>query len=88
MAELTTEERNALPDSAFAFPAEREEPLVSASHVRVALARFNQIRGVTNKERDEAWRRILAAARAYRVDVHESSWQELFSNNGRRVPND
>lgn len=49
MAELTTEERNALPDSAFAFPREREEPLTSASHVRAALARFDQIKGVTNK---------------------------------------
>ena len=88
MAELTTEERNALPDSAFAFPREREEPLTSASHVRAALARFDQIKGVTNKERDRAWKRIRAAAKKYGVEIHEDSWQQLFTQNGRPIPND
>lgn len=88
MAELTTEERNALPDSAFAFPREREEPLTSASHVRAALARFDQIKGVTNQERDLAWERILAAANKYGVEVHEQTWQQLFTDNGRPVPKD
>ena len=88
MAELTTEERNALPDSAFAFPGQREEPLVSASHVRAAMARFDQIKGVTNKERDRAWKRIRAAAKKYGVEIHEDSWQQLFTQNGRPIPND
>lgn len=88
MAELTTEERNALPESAFAFPTEREEPLTSASHVKDALARFDQVKGVTNAERDEAWRRIQAAANKFGVDIHEQNWQRLFTQNARPIPND
>ena len=47
----------------FAFPKERKEPLNDARHVRNAVARFDQVEGVTDKERDAAWRRIRAAAR-------------------------
>jgi hypothetical protein len=36
------------------------------------------VEGVTDSERDEAWRRILAAARRFGVDVSESDWHELF----------
>lgn len=88
MSKLTTEERDQLPESEFAFPKERKEPLTSASHVRDALARFDQVEGVTNKERDEAWQRILKAAKRYGVDVHESNWRELFTQNGHPVPKD
>jgi hypothetical protein len=34
-----------LPDSVFAFPKQRKEPLTDASHVRNALARFDQVEG-------------------------------------------
>jgi hypothetical protein len=30
-----------------------------------------------NAERDKAWKRILAAAKRYDVEVSESSWREL-----------
>jgi hypothetical protein len=88
MSKLTTEERDKLPDSDFAFPKERKEPIENASHVRDALARFDQVEGVTNKERDEAWQRILKAAKKFGVDVHEKDWRELFTQNGRPVPKD
>ncbi|HEX9006738.1 MAG TPA: DUF6582 domain-containing protein, partial [Bacteroidota bacterium] len=58
MAKLSEKERDKISDSDFAFPAERKEPISDAEHVRAAIARFDQVDGVSNKERDEAWKRI------------------------------
>ena len=77
MSELTTTKREKLPAGKFAFPKERKEPLNDASHVRNAIARFNQVEGVTDKERDAAWKRIKNAAKKYGVEVSEKSWREL-----------
>ena len=77
MSKLTTKERDALPAAQFAFPAQRKEPLENAAHVRNAIARFDQVQGVSDAERDAAWRRIQIAAERYGVEVHESSWREL-----------
>ena len=74
---LSTAERDQLADQEFAFPKERKEPLTDARHVRNAIARFNQVEGVSDAERDQAWKRILAAAKRYGVDVSESDWREL-----------
>jgi hypothetical protein len=74
---LSTAEEDRLADKDFAFPKERKEPLTDARHVRNAIARFNQVEGVTDDERDRAWKRILAAAKRYGVDVSEKSWREL-----------
>jgi hypothetical protein len=75
--ELDAAERDALPDSAYAFPRARKEPLNDASHVRNAVARFDQVRDVTDAERDEAFRRIKRAAREFGVELTEKSWREL-----------
>jgi hypothetical protein len=75
---LSTNQQSHLPDSVFAFPQERKEPLIDAAHVRNALARFDQVEGVSDAERDEAWRRIRSAAYRYDVDISESSWHELM----------
>ncbi len=74
---LSTAEKDRLPTEEFAFPKERKEPLSDARHVRNAIARFDQVEGVSDAERDKAWQRILAAARHYGVDVSESSWRDL-----------
>jgi hypothetical protein len=74
---MSTAEENRLEDKEFAFPEERKEPLSDARHVRNAIARFNQVEGVSDAERDRAWKRILAAAKRYDVDVSESDWREL-----------
>ncbi len=74
---LSTAEKDRMKDSEFAFPKERKEPLTDARHVRNAIARFDQVEGVSDQERDEAWQRILKAAKHYDVDVSESSWREL-----------
>lgn len=81
--ELSSKDRQELPDRAYAFPGKRKEPLTDASHVRNALARFDQVRDVTDRERDEAWSNILAAAKRYGVDVEEKDWRELGSAKGR-----
>ena len=74
---LSTAEQDRLADSEFAFPRERKEPLTDARHVRNAIARFDQVEGVSDAERDQAWQRILAAAKRYDVEVSESSWRDL-----------
>jgi hypothetical protein len=77
MAKLDTEDRNEISTREFAFPKQRKEPLEDASHVRNAIARFDQVEGVTDEERNEAWKRIKSAAKKYDVEVNEESWREL-----------
>ena len=86
MSTLPTQERNALPARQFAFPAQRKEPLENASHVRNAVARFGQVQGVSDDERDAAWRRIEAAARLYGVVLHEAGWRELVQRHHGTPP--
>lgn len=74
---MSTAEENRLNDDRFAFPGQRKEPLTDRSHVRNAIARFNQVEGVSDGERDRAWKRILAAAKKFDVEVSEASWREL-----------
>jgi hypothetical protein len=77
MTELSEKKRDELDDSKFAFPDQRKEPLEDASHVRNAIARFNQVEGVSDGDRDAAWKRIKAAAKKYDVEVNEKSWREI-----------
>ena len=77
MSKLSDDKRDDLDDGKFAFPKERKEPLEDASHVRNAIARFNQVKGVSDDERDAAWKRIKAAAKKYDVEVSEDSWREI-----------
>jgi hypothetical protein len=66
-----------LPDSVYAFPKERKEPLTDARHVRNAVARFNQVTGVSEEERELAFANIKKAARFYGVDLSEKSSHDL-----------
>ncbi|BCB91742.1 DUF6582 domain-containing protein [Phytohabitans suffuscus] len=75
--DLNAVERKSIPDSGYAFPRLRKEPLNDASHVRNAIARFDQVRDVTDDERSEAFRRIRRAADRYGVEMSASRWQEL-----------
>lgn len=77
MAKLSTEDRDDLSKGLFAFPKQRKEPLENASHVRNAVARFNQVKDVSDDERDEAWKRIKAAAKKHGVEISEESWREI-----------
>lgn len=78
--ELDTGDREKLPDSAYAFPKKRREPLTDASHVRNAVARFDQVQDVTDAEREQAFANIMKAARHYQVDVSAQRWQDLGPN--------
>lgn len=75
---MSTAEKNKLRDSQFAFPDERKEPLTDAAHVHNAIARFDQVEGVSDADRDEAWKRIRAAAKKYDIHVSADDWRELF----------
>ncbi len=75
--ELDSKERDELPDSVFAFPKQRKEPLTDASHVKNALARFDQVEDVSDKDRDLAFANIKKAAEHYGVNVEEENWHQL-----------
>ena len=66
-----------LPDSVFAFPKQRKEPLTDASHVRNSIARFDQVIGVSDEDRELAFANIRKAAEYYGVDMTETSWSQL-----------
>lgn len=77
MSKMNEGERDKVSSDEFAFPKQRKEPLNDATHVRNAIARFDQVKDVSDEERDEAWRRIQEAANKFGVEVNESSWREL-----------
>jgi len=83
---LSTRQRDRMRPQTFAFPKERKEPLNDARHVRNAIARFDQVEGVSDAERDAAWRRIRSAARKYGVEIHARGWRSLMKGGktGRR----
>jgi len=77
MSKIKEATRDHISDEKFAFPKERKEPIHDAAHVRNAVARFMQVEGVTDAERDAAWKRIKAAATKHNVMLKEKSWREL-----------
>ena len=77
MSKISESTREDLSDKSFAFPAERKEPIHDAAHVRNAIARFKQVEGVTDAERDAAWKRIKSAAKKHKVELNEQDWREL-----------
>ena len=72
---LTTQ--SDLPDSVFAFPMQRKEPLTDAEHVRNAVARFDQVTNVSDADRALAFANIEKAAGYYGVNLAETSWHDL-----------
>ena len=82
MAELSEAQRDRIDEDKSAFPKQRKEPLNDAGHVRNAMARFDQVEGVSDDDRDQAWRRIKKAADKFGVEVHEKSWRELGKKDG------
>ena len=79
---LTTE--SDLPDSVYAFPEQRKEPLTDAEHVRNAVARFDQVIDVSDEDRDLAFANIQKAARHYGVNLSEGSWYDLGIHRRKR----
>ncbi len=78
--ELT--ERSDLPDSVYAFPKQRKEPMTDARHVRNAIARFDQVTDVSDDDRDLGFANIKRAAEHYGVDMTETDWRQLGRTSG------
>jgi class 3 adenylate cyclase len=67
---LDANTRTKLPNSAFAYvdsKGQRRLPIHDAAHVRNALARFNQVAFEDEASRDRARRRLLNAAKKFRI---------------------
>jgi len=75
---LTTQ--SDLPNSVYAFPKQRKEPLTDAEHVRNAVARFDQVIGVSDADRALAFANIEKIASYYGVNLAETSWHDLASH--------
>ena len=82
--DLDAAERRDLPASAYAFPRQRKEPLNSASHVRSALSRFDQVTDVSDADRALAFENIRLAASYFDVGLTEKSWHDLMPPAGGR----
>jgi hypothetical protein len=74
---------NQLPETAFAFLRSRKEPMTDASHVRNAIARFDQVEDVSDEERDLAFANIKVAAEHFGIRMKETSWRQLVSSSRR-----
>ena len=77
MSKLDSDDRDDLSRGQFAFPKQRKEPLEDATHVRNAIARFDQVQGVSDADRDLAFANIKKAAAHYDVDIEERDWHDL-----------
>src|SRR5258708_19516571 len=69
---LTTQ--SDLPDSVYAFPKQRKEPLTDAQHVRNAVARFDQVIDVSDADRVLAFANIDKAAKHYTAALSHTSY--------------
>jgi hypothetical protein len=76
MGELSEAQRDRLPDSAFAYidrDGGRHLPINDADHVRNAIARFNQTDFQSKNAKEQARKRILAAAKRHDIEVEDDS---------------
>ena len=74
---LSAAAKKSLPGTAFAFPRTRKEPMTDASHVRDAMARFNQVKDVTDSEKNLAFANIQKAANHFRIVMNETNWRQF-----------
>ncbi len=72
---LSKEERDALPESQFAFPRTRQNPMHDEKHVKMAWDMVDTTKGVTDEERSEARKRILRRAKELGMDT--SDWSKI-----------
>lgn len=67
--EIVRKEKALSPSQFYAFPREKKLPIFDASHTRNAMARFNQTTDMTDAEKKNAKRKILAASKKFGIDV-------------------
>jgi hypothetical protein len=76
MPELDAQDRDNLRSNQFAYVDKdggEHLPINDASHVRNAMARFNQTDFESKTAREEARKKILAAAKRHDIDVDEDA---------------
>ena len=76
MPELDAKDRDKLRSNQFAYVDKdggEHLPINDASHVRNAMARFNQTDFESRTAKEEARKKILAAAKRYDIEVDEDS---------------
>jgi hypothetical protein len=76
MAELNTKDRHKLRSTQFAYVDSKGEehlPIHDESHVRNAIARFNQTDFESKAAKERARRKILSAAQTHGIEVDEDS---------------
>ena len=76
MSDLTTGEREALRKDQFAYvdrEGEEHLPIHDESHIRNAIARFNQTDFESKAAKENARKKILAAAERHGIEVDEES---------------
>jgi hypothetical protein len=76
MAELDAEDRDDLRKDQFAYVDSKggeHLPINDESHIRNAMARWNQTDFESKTAKDEARRRILAAAKRHGIEVDDDS---------------
>jgi hypothetical protein len=77
VAELSTQDRNKLKDSDFAYidrKGERHLPIHDEEHVRNAISRWNQTDFESAEARENARKSILSAARKHSIEVADDDW--------------
>lgn len=60
-------------------PSTWKLPIHDADHVRNALARFNQVKGLSADEKKAAWSKITAAAKKFGIQISEENSLKLFN---------
>ncbi len=72
MPELTTKQRDRMRDSQFAYvdsDGEGHLPINDESHIRNAMARFNQTEFESKAAKERARRKIVSAAKKHGIEV-------------------
>jgi hypothetical protein len=80
--ELRSKQRNALPSGSFGVPGKRKFPLHDCNHVRNAMSRFNQAKGLTSAEKSTLRGKIMSAAKKCGIKTdafHNASTDEDFA---------
>jgi hypothetical protein len=51
--------------------------MIDASHVRNAMSRFDQVKDVTDSDRDLAFSNIQKAAKHFDINMKETNWHQF-----------
>jgi len=61
-------------------PSASKLPIFDAAHVRNAIARFNQVKGVSEAEKKKAWAKIKKAAKKFGIKISVEHSDHIYSS--------